>query len=428
MSASVKNKGVFFISAIIVYVAALLLYVIFDYFYHQKQILDQVDSKLLQAALTLKYILPDNFHDRASSPQAIPLIEDKYFASKLTELIKEAGFKYAYTIIKQKNSLYFVACDLVEDPKNERGTFYFYEYKNADKSFYQAFEKKEPTFNTINDQWGTVRTVMVPEKSPGGVHYLACIDYDITYVNKLLRKNTYKSFFAVLLFLLLTIPILKLYINSYKSALDKATNSEQKFRTFVEAAPLAIAIIREDQYLYVNPAWVELTGYTKEEAGGIHPTDIIHPDMREMVKDRAKKRLRYMDVESRYEMKGLTKNGNIIWYDFSANLIEYENNPAILYFLSNISDNKRLEQEREKTIQELQSALEEIKTLKGIIPICANCKKIRDDQGYWNQLETYIQQHSDAAFSHGVCPECADKMYGDKTWYIKMKNKKKIEK
>ena len=60
---------------------------------------------------------------------------------------------------------------------------------------------------------------------------------------------------------------------------------------------------------------------------------------------------------------------------------------------------------------ELQDALAEIKALRGILPICSSCKKIRDDEGYWNQLEVYIQEHSEAVFSHGLCPECAKKLY-----------------
>jgi PleD family two-component response regulator len=74
---------------------------------------------------------------------------------------------------------------------------------------------------------------------------------------------------------------------------------------------------------------------------------------------------------------------------------------------------KRLE---EKNAQ-LQEALANIKTLKGLLPICANCKKIRDDEGYWNQIEEYIERHSDALFSHGICPKCADELYGKYPWY-----------
>lgn len=68
---------------------------------------------------------------------------------------------------------------------------------------------------------------------------------------------------------------------------------------------------------------------------------------------------------------------------------------------------KQHQAEREKLIVELQTALAEVHTLSGLLPICADCKKIRDDKGYWSQIETYITKHSDASFSHGYCPQCA---------------------
>ncbi len=71
----------------------------------------------------------------------------------------------------------------------------------------------------------------------------------------------------------------------------------------------------------------------------------------------------------------------------------------------------RAEMERKKLIQELQDSLAKVKLLSGLIPICANCKKIRDDKGYWNQIESYIKEHSEAVFSHGICPECLKKLY-----------------
>ena len=72
---------------------------------------------------------------------------------------------------------------------------------------------------------------------------------------------------------------------------------------------------------------------------------------------------------------------------------------------------KRHEEEREKLIGELQEALAKAKLLSGLLPICASCKKIRDDKGYWNQIELYIWEHSEAEFSHGLCPECTEKLY-----------------
>ena len=77
---------------------------------------------------------------------------------------------------------------------------------------------------------------------------------------------------------------------------------------------------------------------------------------------------------------------------------------------------KQAEEEREKLIRQLQEALANIKTLSGLLPICFSCKQIRDDKGYWNQIDTYIRDHTEAEFTHGICPPCARKLYPD---YVK---------
>lgn len=76
-----------------------------------------------------------------------------------------------------------------------------------------------------------------------------------------------------------------------------------------------------------------------------------------------------------------------------------------------ITRRKEIEAEKDNLISKLHDALRRIRTLRGIIPICAACKKIRDDQGIWNQIESYIRDHSDADFSHSICPECSKKLY-----------------
>jgi hypothetical protein len=76
-----------------------------------------------------------------------------------------------------------------------------------------------------------------------------------------------------------------------------------------------------------------------------------------------------------------------------------------------ITARKREEQERVKLIGELTEALGNIKTLKGLLPICASCKKIRDDHGYWQKVESYISDHTQAEFTHGICPDCLRRLY-----------------
>lgn len=80
-------------------------------------------------------------------------------------------------------------------------------------------------------------------------------------------------------------------------------------------------------------------------------------------------------------------------------------------------ERRRVEADKERLIVELRQALGNIKTLHGILPICSECKSIRDDKGYWRQIEAYIGEHSDADFSHSLCPKCMDKLYGNERWY-----------
>ncbi|GAB4334402.1 MAG: hypothetical protein Kow0037_13110 [Calditrichia bacterium] len=86
-----------------------------------------------------------------------------------------------------------------------------------------------------------------------------------------------------------------------------------------------------------------------------------------------------------------------------------------LLIARDISAQKTAEIEQEKLIKELREALSQVKQLRGMLPICASCHKIRDDQGYWQNVEVYIREHSEAEFSHGICPDCASKLYPDLT-------------
>jgi PAS domain S-box-containing protein len=101
-------------------------------------------------------------------------------------------------------------------------------------------------------------------------------------------------------------------------------------------------------------------------------------------------------------------DGTLLWVYLETTLKRnIENKFVFRSVLSNITKLKQAEESLAKALKD------EINALRGIIPICANCKKIRDDRGYWNEVETYIQNHSSALFSHGICPECINKLYPD---------------
>jgi PAS domain S-box-containing protein len=124
-------------------------------------------------------------------------------------------------------------------------------------------------------------------------------------------------------------------------------------------------------------------------------------------------------LQIEYELR--RKDGVSVWCSLSGvaldRSIPADPGKGVVWVLDDIGRRKEYERERERLVTELEAALTEVKTLSGMLPICSHCKKIRDDNGYWNQLETYITKHSEILFSHGLCEECSEKLYGGEEWY-----------
>ena len=97
---------------------------------------------------------------------------------------------------------------------------------------------------------------------------------------------------------------------------------------------------------------------------------------------------------------------------------------SAVHITRDISERIAIQNEKETLVRDLKNALGQIKALSGMIPICSCCKKIRDDKGYWEILESYIESRSDVSFSHGLCPVCTEKLYGKEEWYTDMKLQK----
>jgi PAS domain S-box-containing protein len=109
----------------------------------------------------------------------------------------------------------------------------------------------------------------------------------------------------------------------------------------------------------------------------------------------------------------LSRTGAEMPVDYTAAPIrdDQSNITGIVWIFREITQDRQAEADRARLSKELQGALANVKTLSGLLPICAGCKKIRDDQGYWRQVESYIQKHSEATFTHGLCPECSHQLY-----------------
>jgi len=196
-------------------------------------------------------------------------------------------------------------------------------------------------------------------------------------------------------------------------AVEKALReSEERFRDLYDEAPVGyFEYDLEGNITRVNRTELNMLGYTAEEMIG-------QPCWKFIVDDEARDQILAKLNGVRPPAHGLErtyrrKDGTTFPVLFEDRLLMDVDGriKGIRTTIQDITERKRAEKEREKLIQELQKALSEVRKLSGMLPICASCKKIRDDQGYWNQVEAYLTSHSDVQFSHSICPECARKLY-----------------
>ena len=215
-------------------------------------------------------------------------------------------------------------------------------------------------------------------------------------------------------------------ITEREQSKEALRESEERFRTLFEQAAVGVALLetKTGKYKRVNQKYCDFLGYTIEEISHRTFQEVTYADDIQTNMDNnallIAGKIREFSNEKRY----IRKDGTVVWGNLTASPLWKPGAEPDTYFhiavVEDITERKQAENalreaaiEREKLIQELQFALDNVKTLQGLIPICANCKKIRDDKGFWNQVEGYISQHTDVKFTHGICPDCAKKLYGD---------------
>lgn len=169
---------------------------------------------------------------------------------------------------------------------------------------------------------------------------------------------------------------------------------------------------KENRYLMVNKVYAEILGMTKEQLEGKSVFDTLPREQAEAfwmddkeVIASGQPKVNIISPIDTSKGRRWIQSDKIPYRDTDGNII------GVIGFAVDITERKLAEEEREELIGQLQKALSEIKKLSGMLPICASCKKIRNDQGYWEQIEGYIRDRSDAEFSHGICPECMEKLY-----------------
>ena len=188
-------------------------------------------------------------------------------------------------------------------------------------------------------------------------------------------------------------------------------------KSYLDTAGVIIAVVHADGTIgLLNRKGEAVLGYQSDELAGRDWFGVIFRDNEQEAAKSAFRRL-MTEVgevrEERSESRVITKAGEtrtILWQN--AVLRDGKGNAAALLCSGeDITERRRIEMDRELLIQDLRTALNRVKTLTGLLPICSACKKVRDDKGYWSQVETYVEEHSNAHFTHGLCPDCALRLY-----------------
>jgi hypothetical protein len=194
---------------------------------------------------------------------------------------------------------------------------------------------------------------------------------------------------------------------------NQTTEKLKEYKLAVEGSRDLIAVVDRDyKYKMVNWSFLGQRKMNREDVIERSVADVLGHDVFETaIKPNLEKCFAGETVK--YEMKYTYPNIGNREVEVEYYPLKREN--GIVYravaVIRDITARKAAEREREDLIAELNEALAKVKTLSGFLPICSSCKKIRDDSGYWNQIETYINEHSEAQFSHGLCPECTKTLY-----------------
>ncbi|WP_169829392.1 PAS domain-containing protein [Desulfatibacillum aliphaticivorans] len=183
----------------------------------------------------------------------------------------------------------------------------------------------------------------------------------------------------------------------------------------------------QGEIIFISQSVTKLSGYTVEEAIGMKMAEEVYlvPEEREKFTALLMEKGHVKNFEARLRRK----DGSVWWASTNAHFFKDEKGEVggVEGITRDVTELKDALDSQKDLIKQLQEALDNVQTLRGLLPICSRCKKIRDDKGYWGLLESYIETHSEAKFSHGLCPECSEELYGDKEWYKKMKGKKTDE-
>ncbi|MDO9026302.1 MAG: PAS domain S-box protein [bacterium] len=229
-----------------------------------------------------------------------------------------------------------------------------------------------------------------------------------TVSQQLLRPEPMEVYFRLI------VAALFILFGAYSGRLirkQQQLKSENQFKAMVLDQVNDVIMIHDynGRIIYFNEATLKMRGFSRSELIKMKMAQITAPQYREMMPSRMK------EIREKgglvFEASTLNQDGSSTPVEVHASLIEMDGVPMVLSIARDVSLRREHEQARDRLLKELQTAMIKIKTLNGMIPICSNCKKLRNDDGYWQQVEEYLRQHTDADFSHGLCDQCSAELY-----------------
>lgn len=216
-------------------------------------------------------------------------------------------------------------------------------------------------------------------------------------------------------------------ITARKRAIEAIMESEEKFKFLTEnMADIVWTLDMNFNVTYVSPSVEKVLGFTPEMEKQLKMADMVTPKSMQKLEDLFSKAFQtHNDGDTppgkpvTIELEYYHQDDTIIWMESSVKALRDDSGRVNGFYgvSRDITERRQAEEALLSEKNKLQEAIAQIKILSGMLPICSSCKKIRDDNGYWNQIESYIQEHSEVDFSHSICPECAGKYYGDYNIY-----------
>lgn len=185
--------------------------------------------------------------------------------------------------------------------------------------------------------------------------------------------------------------------------MDEAKPDDLKDRFFELSIDMLCVLGFDGYFRRLSPSWERVLGYTRQQLMARPFIEFVHPDDRARTLEQ-NRRVRDGEQARGFENRYLCSDGSSRWLLWNA---APDFGHGMIYSVArDVTERKRAETERESLVAELRAALAEVQSLRAIVPMCSYCRRVRDDENYWQSVEAYVSRQTSTRFSHGICPAC----------------------